>query len=87
MMLNLITFIDMELKDLIGKTITSAMFMQRTDGYDDKGYLKLVFADGSECVIVGGYDENWTGQSMDEYPTTIGITSGEHLMLVPESDD
>lgn len=58
--------------DLIGKTITKAEYMRKLD-YDDKGWLKLTFSDGSYCVIVAGFDM-YTGNSIDEYPTYISIT-------------
>lgn len=63
----------MEAKDLIGKTITDAK-IQKLIGYDDTGYLVLNFSDGTTATVVGGYDEYYTGESTDEYPTRIHVT-------------
>ena len=41
-------------------------------GYDDSGYLRLDFTDGTYCYIVAGYG-GYTGGSLDEYPTNIRI--------------
>jgi hypothetical protein len=56
---------------LVGKTISAIQKMKPVN-YDDTGYLKIMFTDGSTCYIVAGYS-SYTGQSEDEYPTTIGI--------------
>jgi|WetSurMetagenome_2_1015567.scaffolds.fasta_scaffold210403_2 hypothetical protein len=62
----------MEFKDIIGKTIIEAKQM-RSSTTDDEGYLLLVFSDNTSCIIEGGVDETWTGDSIGEYPTTISI--------------
>jgi hypothetical protein len=58
-------------KDLEGKTIISA-YKCAKEGYDDEGYLKLEFSDGTGCTIVAGYGR-YTYESEGEYPTTIYI--------------
>lgn len=60
-------------EDLIGKTITGAK-IQQLIGYDDTGYLLLSFSDGTKAIIYGGFSDSYTGESIDEYPTRIGIT-------------
>lgn len=64
----------MNIKDLVGKTITSATKMKEPD-YDDTGFLKLEFSDGTSCTIVSGYG-SYTRGARDEYPTTISIEQG-----------
>jgi hypothetical protein len=61
----------MKMQDLIGKKIIGAK-LQRPSNHDDQGFLKLNFSDGSECLIVAGYDF-YTGNSSGEYPTSISI--------------
>lgn len=59
--------------DITGKTIAKVTRMEKP-GYDDAGWLKLDFTDGSFCVIWAGYDDSsYTGNSEGEYPTRIGI--------------
>jgi len=70
---------------LIGKTITSATKMVKDD-YDDTGYLKLEFSDGTSVVIVGGFDGDWTGDSEGEYKTTIGIVDSIDGLREPDED-
>lgn len=70
----------MDTKNIIGKTISAASLMKR-DGYDDEGWLKLEFSDGTFCVVVAGYG-CYTGNSNDEYPTYIDI-SDDISGLVP----
>ncbi len=57
--------------NITGKTIAKATKMKLPQ-YDDTGWLKLEFTDGTSCVIVAGYGE-WTSESEDEYPTRIHI--------------
>jgi hypothetical protein len=59
---------------MVGKTVTSAQEMERTE-FDDAGFLKLEFSDGTDCVIVSGYYGH-TGNSEDEYPTWIKVVDG-----------
>jgi hypothetical protein len=59
----------MDVKDLVGKTITSATLMKLED-YDDTAWLKLEFSDGSECCVVASYG-GYTGESEDEYPARV----------------
>ena len=61
----------MKIQNLIGKKIIGAK-LQRPSNHDDQGFLKLNFSDGSECLIVAGYDF-YTGNSLGEYPTLISI--------------
>lgn len=70
----------MEIKDLVGKTITASTVMKRAN-FDDEGWLKLEFTDGTVCVIVSSYG-GYTGDSEDEYPTFISV-SGDLPGLVP----
>lgn len=60
---------------LNGKTIHSTTRMCKPP-YDDTGWLRLDFTDGTHAIIIAGY-MGYTGQSEDEYPTTIGITTME----------
>ena len=73
----------MNANNLVGKTITAATQMKHPT-YDDSGWLKLNFSDGTECLITAGY-QGYTGESEDEYPTCIGVrdTTLESLDLVP----
>ena len=61
----------MKFNDLIGKTITEAT-QKKLSKHDDRGFLELKFSDGTKCVIIGGY-ANYTGESEDEYSTTICV--------------
>lgn len=67
----------MKFNDLVGKTVASATQMKLIQ-YDDEGYLRLQFTDGTECMIIGGY-LSYTGESEDEYPTAIGIVENIDL--------
>lgn len=62
----------MEFEDLIGKTISSATTKQLIS-CDDTGFLHLTFDDGTVCLVTSSYGD-WTGSSVGEYPTYIGIT-------------
>lgn len=62
-----------------GKTIAKVMKMENPD-YDDEGWLKLEFTDGTFCVIQAGYGGN-TGCSMGEYPTDIRITTDDETLV------
>ena len=65
----------MEFKDLVGKTIISAVQVSPHEGYDDQGCLQLEFSDGTKASIVADYG-GYTGDSYDEYPTCIYICDG-----------
>lgn len=58
--------------DITGKTIAKVTEMKKPE-YDDTGWLKLDFMDGTYCVIVAELGEH-TGKSEDEYPTRIKIS-------------
>lgn len=69
-------------QDIIGKTITAAIVMKLAD-FDDKGFLKLEFSDGTSCVIVADYG-GYTGESQKEYQTAIHITDdADGACLIP----
>lgn len=70
----------MEFKDLIGKTIIDVT-VKKLAKYDDEGFLELKFSDGTGAVIISSYSE-YTGSSLDEYPTSIGITDNYDDELV-----
>jgi len=57
---------------LVGKTIQTINKRQHSKT-DDQGYLDIIFTDGTEVCIVGGYVEEWTNKSLNEYPTTITL--------------
>ena len=65
--------------NIIGKTITSVTEMKMPE-FDDTGWLKLDFSDGTYCVICAGYG-SYTGNSEDEYPTRIGISDSAEGLL------
>ena len=62
----------MEFKDIENKTIKKITKRCHSQ-FDDCGYLDIEFTDGTKVCIVGGYDEIWSGMSVNEYPTTIRI--------------
>jgi hypothetical protein len=68
----------MEFKDIIGKTIKNIQQLKEKK-YDDEGYLLIEFTDGSKVLIIGGYNPGYTGNSSDEYQTTISIEEGNDL--------
>ena len=62
-------------KEFIGKRILDVIQYQAYDDdgeFDDDGYLKFKFTDGSEVTLMSYY-EGYTGASIDEYPTSIKI--------------
>ena len=67
----------MRIEDLVGKTITSAK-RKKPVGFDDEGFLLLEFSDGTDALIVAGFEDNYTGNSLGEYPT--------YLALLPSSE-
>lgn len=70
----------MEITDLIGKTITDVK-RKRAKGYSDTGFLELTFSDNTTALISAGYT-GWDGHALDEYPTTIHVTKNSLLELV-----
>ena len=60
-----------DFKSMIGKTIL-AVTQQKLIKYDDEGFLRIEFTDGTHITISGGYSK-YTGGSEDEYQTTVGI--------------
>jgi hypothetical protein len=64
---------------LVGKTITQAMFMEHPD-YDDKGYVRLEFTDGT-TVLLTAYNGEYTGNSRDECPNHISITDRDDNLI------
>lgn len=60
-----------DFKWLEGKTVATATVMKKPE-YDDTGWVRLTFSDGSECVINGSYS-GYTGESEDEYPERLFI--------------
>jgi hypothetical protein len=72
----------MNTQSLVGKTITSATKMRQRE-YDDTGYLRLEFSDGTTCDIVAKYGM-YTGDSEDEYPTVLRVFwNHEFKHLIP----
>jgi len=67
--------------NIIGKTIANVTEMKKPE-YDDTGWLKLDFTDGTHCVIWASYC-GYTGDSEDEYPTCIGISNDMEGQLIP----
>ena len=67
----------MKIDDLVGKTITSAKRKKPTC-FDDEGFLLLEFSDGTDALLVAHFEDNFTGDSIDEYPT--------YLVLLPSSE-
>ena len=62
-----------------GKTVAKVARMKKPE-YDDSGWLKLEFTDGTFCVIVACYGD-FTGDSEGEYPTTIGISDSDEGLI------
>jgi len=65
----------MRIEDLVGKTITSAK-RKKPVGFDDEGFLLLEFSDGTDALIVAGFEDNYTGNSLGEYPTYLSLYGG-----------
>lgn len=62
---------NMNFTELVGKTIKEANQKQLM-GYDDIGFLELKFTDETKTLIVANFG-GYSGESKDEYPTTIYI--------------
>lgn len=75
----------MDLDALEGKTIL-AVRKKTKRGYDDTGYLEIQFTDGTSCIIVSGFDADWTGLSEGEYATTIGVAETVDDLVEPEDN-
>ena len=71
--------------NITGKTIAKVTKMKKPE-FDDAGWIKLDFTDGTICIIMAGYHENYTGSSECEYPTWIEITEDEEG-LVPATTE
>lgn len=70
------------LHSMIGKTIADATQMKRPE-YDDTGWIKLTFTDGTAVVITASFAEyNHRANVMDEYATRISV-GGDDPELVP----
>lgn len=69
----------MDIKDLNGKTI-KASYQMKAAKFDDEGYLRLEFTDGTRCDVVAqhGY---WTGKSEDELPTHICVDECDEALI------
>jgi hypothetical protein len=74
---------EIEPTNLIGKIISNVENMHKP-GYDDSGWLRLTFTDGTSCIIESSYG-TYTGKSIDEYPSTLFILDDVEN-LVPISD-
>jgi hypothetical protein len=61
----------MEFKELVGKTIEAAVQMRHVR-YSDRGWLGIVFTDGTEVLIESSYGQ-YDGKASDEYPTNIRV--------------
>jgi len=59
--------------NIIGKTIEKVTKIRKPE-YDDPGWLKLNFTDGTHCIINAGIG-SFTGFLEDEYPTFIESTN------------
>lgn len=59
--------------NIVGKTIERVTKIRKPE-YDDPGWLKLNFTDGTHCTINAGIG-SFTGFSEDEYPTFIEISN------------
>jgi hypothetical protein len=62
----------MNFDSLKNKTIKSINHRKHSK-FDDSGYLDIIFTDNTKICIVGGYIEEWTGKSVNEYRTTIRL--------------
>ena len=71
----------MKFSDLVGKKIITAILMKKA-AFDDEGWLRLTFEDGTNCILVAGYGE-YTGESEYEYPSYIYITEKVDDELIP----
>lgn len=68
-------------EDLVGKTVAAATRLEKP-GYDDEGWLRLTFTNGTACVLVAGYGE-YTGNTEGEYPTHLRVATNPDGTLVP----
>ena len=81
----------MMISDLIGKTITELQMM-KLPGFSDRAWMRLAFADGTECFVVSDHGGHG-GPSIDEYPDYISVRESITLAdwlppnLMPEYGD
>ena len=61
-----------QFEDIVGKTVASVHRMKHKF-YDDSGFLRINFTDGTHCTIEAGYEDVFTGLCEGEYPTTIEL--------------
>ncbi len=61
----------MKIQDLLGKTIEKIEKSQYKK-FDDE-FVKLIFTDGTICYLFGGFGD-YSGESLDEYPTYVGMS-------------
>ncbi|NJN61138.1 MAG: hypothetical protein HC795_06055 [Coleofasciculaceae cyanobacterium RL_1_1] len=71
-------------KALEGKTIAKAELV-RSAMQDDIGRLRLDFTDGTTLFLVAGFG-NYTGESVDEYPTTLKVVANLEDYILPALD-
>lgn len=57
----------MTFDDMVGKMIVDVRRMKPKE-YEDYGFLRIKFSDGTHVVIAAGYGEH-NNNSMGEYPT------------------
>ena len=57
---------------IVGKTISRAVRM-RDPRFDDAGWLRVEFDDGSHITIEASYLDDFTRKSMGPYPTSICV--------------
>lgn len=73
-------------QEMVGKTIQSVR-QQKLVRFDDQGFLRIEFTDGTHCTIVGCYG-GYTGHSEDEYIALIELADEEReaqLVDVPST--
>jgi hypothetical protein len=66
-------------QSLVGETIASVSKMKKP-GFDDQGWLRLEFTDGSACIVVASYG-GYTGKSANVFPTNIEVVSDEEMLI------
>ena len=73
--------------NIIGKTIKEVAKLKMPQ-YDDAGWLRLEFDDGSSCIIEAWYG-SFTGESLDEYPARIDIVEDRDGFIAapPEEEE
>ena len=61
----------MNIKDLVGKTISHAS-RRKSSHYEDSGFLDLMFTDGTACTVHGTYG-GYSSDAYDEYVELIEL--------------